>query len=95
VERLCEHSLLRQEDGVKGEPRFHMLETVREYASERLTASEEEEIVASAHTICFLDLAEATVPRLSGPEEGRWLIALEAENDNMRAALTRAIESDP
>jgi len=95
VERLCEHSLLRQEDGVKGEPRFHMLETVREYASERLTASEEEEVVASAHTTCFLELAEAAVPGLSGPEEGRWLSVLDAEHDNMRAALARAVESDP
>jgi predicted ATPase/class 3 adenylate cyclase len=95
VERLCEHSLLRQDDGVKGEPRFHMLETVREYASERLTASEEEEVVASAHTTCFLDLAEAAVPGLSGSEEGRWLSVLDAEHDNMCAALARAVESDP
>jgi predicted ATPase/class 3 adenylate cyclase len=95
VERLCEHSLLRQEEGLEGEPRFHMLETVREYASERLTTSEDEETVRNAHTVFFLDLAETARPNMSGPQEGHWSAVLEAEHDNMRAALARTIDDSP
>jgi predicted ATPase/class 3 adenylate cyclase len=95
VERLCEHSLLRQDEGIAGEPRFHMLETVREYASERLTTSEDEEIVRNAHTVFFVILAETARPKLSGPEEGHWSGVLEAEHDNMRAALARTIDDSP
>jgi predicted ATPase/class 3 adenylate cyclase len=95
VELLCEQSMLRQEEGIKGEPRFHMLETVREYALERLTAREDEATVRHAHTIYFLDLAETARPNLSGPEEGHWSDVLDVEHDNVRAALAPAIEGSP
>ena len=72
-----------------------MLETIREYGLERLTDSGDEAPVRTAHTVYFLDLAEAALPNLSGPEEGSWSEVLEAEQDNVRAALTRTIDASP
>ena len=95
VERLCEHSLLRQDEGTAGEPRFAMLETVREFAAEQLVATGEQVSIQTAHAQCFLELVEMALPHLSGPEERRWLARLAAEQDNLRAALASVAESEP
>ncbi len=95
VERLCEHSLLRQDEGTGGEPRFAMLETVREFAAEQLVASGEQVSIQAAHARCFLALVESALPHLSGPEERRWMAILAAEQDNLRAALARVVQSEP
>jgi predicted ATPase/class 3 adenylate cyclase len=86
VESLLEKSLLRQEEGPEGEPRFAMLETIHEYARERLEESGEVEATKRAHAEYFLALAEE--PELEGPDQLEWLDRLEAEHDNMRAALS-------
>ena len=83
---LVEHSLIRQDADAEGEPRFGMLETIREYALEQLTASGEEATMRAQHAAYYRDLAEAAVPGLRGPEQGRWLDWLEADHDNLRAA---------
>jgi tetratricopeptide (TPR) repeat protein len=88
VESLLEKSLLRQEEGPRGEPRFVMLETVHEYAREKLQESREAEEIKRAHAQYFLALAEEAEPELKGPEQLKWLEYLEAEHDNMRAALS-------
>jgi predicted ATPase len=87
VESLLRKSLLRQEEGPEGEPRFVMLETVHEYAREKLEESGEAEEIKRAHAEYFLALAEEAEPRLRGPEDVEWLERLEAEHDNIRAAL--------
>ena len=84
VERLSEHSLLRQEQGVGGEPRFFMLETVREFAADHLATTDDDEVVRTAHSDYFLALAEAALPKLTGPDERHWIAVLEAEQDNVR-----------
>jgi predicted ATPase len=92
VSSLLDKSLLRQEEGAWGEPRFVMLETIREYASERLEASGEAEELRRLHAEYFLALSEEAEPGLKGPEQEMWFERLEPEHDNMRAALSWAIE---
>jgi predicted ATPase/class 3 adenylate cyclase/Tfp pilus assembly protein PilF len=92
VESLVEKSLLRQEEGVGGEPRFVMLETVHEYAREKLGESGEAEEIKRLHAEYCLTLAEEAYPELRGPDQLEWLERLEAEHDNMRAALSWALE---
>jgi predicted ATPase/class 3 adenylate cyclase/DNA-binding XRE family transcriptional regulator len=99
---LVDKSLLYQADSADsdlswdegGEPRFMMLETIWEYAQERLYASGEAEPARRAHAQYYLTLAEEVEPRLVGPNQGIWLDRLELEHDNLRAALGWAIEHD-
>jgi predicted ATPase/class 3 adenylate cyclase len=91
VSSLVEKSLLRQEDSA-GEPRFVMLETIHEYAREKLEESTEVQEVDRRHAEFFLALAEEAHAGLVGPEQGRWLSCLEVEHDNLRAALRRTLE---
>jgi predicted ATPase/DNA-binding XRE family transcriptional regulator len=80
-----------QEDG---EPRFAMLETIREYAAERLESSGEADEVHRAHALYYLALAEATQPEMAMPPQREWWwTRLEVEHDNLRAALRWAIRS--
>ncbi|MFL5734305.1 MAG: ATP-binding protein, partial [Chloroflexia bacterium] len=83
---LVYKSLLRQEEG-GSEPRFWMLETLREYALERLEESGEGEEVRRGHAHVFLELAERAEPELLGADQGEWFERLEREHDNLRAAL--------
>jgi predicted ATPase/DNA-binding XRE family transcriptional regulator len=87
---LVGHSLLRSEEQADGEPRFRMLETIREYGLERLIASGEEDGAWRAHATHYLELAETAQPVLLGSEQGIWLERLEREQDNLRAALAWA-----
>jgi len=92
VESLLEKSLLRWEEGVGGESRFAMLETVHEYAREKLEESGEAEEIKRAHAEYFLTLAREADPELKGPGQLQWLQRLEAEHDNMRDALGWALQ---
>jgi predicted ATPase len=87
VSALLDWSLLRREAGPAGDPRFGMLETIREYASECLATSGEEEALRRRHAAYYLALAEAVEPKLHGAEERVWLDRLEQEQGNLRAAL--------
>jgi predicted ATPase/Tfp pilus assembly protein PilF len=85
---LVDQSLLGAEE--EEEPRFRMLETVREYALERLGDSGEGEAVRRQHTRHFLALAERAEPQLKSADQATWLARLEREHDNVQAALARA-----
>jgi predicted ATPase/class 3 adenylate cyclase len=88
---LVDKSLLRQSEGPEGEPRFEMLESLREYALERLEESGDHGELARRHAEYFLVLAEAAEPGLLGPELGVWLERLAAEQDNLRTVLAWAL----
>ncbi len=87
VASLVDKSLLRPETGLDGESRFAMLETIREFALEQLTASKELAAVSGAHAAYYLGLAERTAPLLRGQGARVGLAALEREYGNLRAAL--------
>jgi predicted ATPase/DNA-binding XRE family transcriptional regulator len=90
---LVDNSLLvsRSEDE---EPRFAMLETIREYAAERLESSGEADEMHRAHALYYLTLAEATQPEIVVPTQREWWwTRLEEKHDNLRAALRWAIRS--
>jgi predicted ATPase/class 3 adenylate cyclase len=86
VGSLLEKSLLRQEEGADGEPRFAMLETVQEYARERLEESGEPEETRRRHAEHYLALAETAEPELLGADQGRWMRLLGSEFANLREA---------
>jgi predicted ATPase/class 3 adenylate cyclase len=94
VESLVSKSLLRQEEGTGGEPRFVMLETIHEYAREKLEETGEAEEFERQHASYFLALGEEAEPHLTGPRLVEWLNRLEEEHDNLRAALGWALGSE-
>jgi predicted ATPase/DNA-binding CsgD family transcriptional regulator len=90
---LVDKSLLREEMGPEDEPRFGMLETVREFALERLAAAGEAEIIQRAHAAFYLTLAERAEPELGRAAQVAWLDRLDAELGNFRAALAWLLQA--
>jgi predicted ATPase len=84
---MVDKSLLQQVEHVNAESRFVMLETIREYAREKLEASQEETATRRAHAAYCLVLAEEEVTEQGGGEGAQWLERLALEHDNFRAAL--------
>ena len=93
VESLLNNNLLRTERMAGGEPRFGMLETIREYALERLAERGDGEAVRRRHADFYVLLAEKADPALFGPQQLSWLERLDAELANIRGALTWSAES--
>ena len=92
VASLVDKSLLRQDEGVGGEARFLMLETIHEHAREKLEESGEGEELRKRHALYFTQLAEEAEPHLISHRQVEWMNRLEEEHDNFRAALRWAIE---
>ncbi len=76
------------------EVRFHMLETIREYAREQLNISGEAELLRERHLNYYLKLAQAAQPELENVQSQVWLERLDQEHDNLRAALQWALERE-
>jgi predicted ATPase/DNA-binding SARP family transcriptional activator len=91
LERLADASLLRRTGPAAGEPRFGMLETLREYALEQLEASGEAAEVRRRHAAFFVTLAERGWTELRGPRQAEWAARLDHDHDNVRAALDWAL----
>jgi tetratricopeptide (TPR) repeat protein len=86
LQSLVDKSLIRRDEG-DIEPRFAMLETIREYALDRLAERPEADELRRRHAEHLLALMETTEPELRGPEQPRWIQRLETEHDNLRTAL--------
>ncbi len=84
---MVDKSLLQQVEQANGESRFVMLETIREYALEKLEASGEEALTKRAHAAYSLVLAEEEPTEQSGAEGAEWLERFALEHDNFRASL--------
>ena len=87
VAALVNQSLLQRNTTDGDEPRFAMLETIREFGLEQLVASDEETVARRTHVAYFRQLADDAEPGLRGPDQQQWRDRLEADLDNLRAAL--------
>jgi predicted ATPase len=86
LETLLDNSLIKSVEAAHGEPRFNMLQTVHEYAWQRLLESGEAEHVQRWHAESFLALAEQANLHVRTINQREWFDRLEAEYDNLRAA---------
>jgi len=84
---LVDKSLLKCESGQEESPRFMMLETIREYAREKLEAGGQAKQARRRHAAYYLQLAQMAERELSGAQQTRWFAQLEAEHNNIWAAL--------
>ncbi|MGA9192961.1 MAG: tetratricopeptide repeat protein [Anaerolineales bacterium] len=89
---LLDKSLIIRDES--DEPRYGMLETLREFALEALEASDEADIIGSRHAHAYADLVERGAPELEYAASMSWISLLEFEHDNLRAALRWAVDQD-
>jgi predicted ATPase/class 3 adenylate cyclase/DNA-binding CsgD family transcriptional regulator/Tfp pilus assembly protein PilF len=92
IASLVDKSLLQGAEPENAEPRFGMLETIREYGLEVLAERGEAHTTHTAHAAYYLALAEQAEPHLGGPQQSSWFERLEREHDNLRAALSWFLE---
>lgn len=87
IGELLDSSLIQRQESPSDEPRFTMLEVIREFGLEQLAASGDEQTIRAAHANYFLGLVESAGPYLTGSEQTRWFDLLERDHGNIRAAL--------
>ncbi|MEO8511771.1 MAG: adenylate/guanylate cyclase domain-containing protein [Chloroflexota bacterium] len=87
VASLVDKSLVRQRDGIGDEPRYEMLETIREFATEQLAASGRGAALQQQHADLYAQHANEARDQLTGPDSRRWLDRLQIEHGNLHAAL--------
>lgn len=93
VSQLVDKSLI-QMDEVHGNARYHMLETIRHFARQKLSETGEAATVRSRHLELFASLVESAEPHLGGAGQREWAQRLDVENDNLRAAADWGLHSD-
>ena len=92
LDQLADQSLLRRLPDFD-EPRFLMLQTLRDFATERLEESGEAQLIRDRHLKAFIALAQEAQPHLFGPQRKEWLDRLQEDHDNFRAALEWAVST--
>ena len=92
--QLVNKSLIVVDADEATETRYRLLETVRQYAREKLSESGEGLAIRDAHLQYFLGLTERAEPELVGPKAVEWMLRLELELDNIRAALEWSLNRD-
>ena len=94
LEHLINKSLVIRDEAQTGS-RYRMLETMSQYASEKLAESGESKLLQSNHLKNFLNLAETAEPHLQSADQVKWLALLDSEYQNLRAALSWAVDVPP
>jgi predicted ATPase/class 3 adenylate cyclase len=94
LDGLLDTSLVRRRPVMVDQDRYETFQTVREYGLERFEESNEGPAVRRRHAHFFLEVAESTEPALRGPDLEHHLEVLRLEHDNMRAALSWALQRD-
>ena len=94
ISQLVTKSLVVANQASDGERRYRLLETIRQYAHEKLVEFGEEENIRIQHLKYFLQLSEQAEPALRGPTQVEWFARLNDERDNIRAALAWAEKTD-
>jgi non-specific serine/threonine protein kinase len=96
LSRLVDKSMVVPERSAPRAVRYRLLETLREYGKEKLGAAGDLDAVRRRHALHFLNLAETAEPRLTGPEQSAWMVRLDLDYDNFRAALgwSRGVEPE-
>ena len=92
---LVDKSMVVVSEDREGECRYDFLETIRHYGQERLAYSGEGGDTRARHAEFFQQWAERAEPHLGGPQQDAWLRRLEADHNNLRAALTFSLDYDP
>ena len=92
VSALVARSLVVAEDAPSGERRYRLLETIRQYAEERVDDAERAEL-RDRHADFYVEFAETAADGLRGPDQLRWLLEVESELENVRAALAWSVAS--
>jgi predicted ATPase/DNA-binding CsgD family transcriptional regulator len=92
LQQLVEHNLVRVAPGVDGEPRFRLLETIREFGLEQQSAAERS-LFCDRHLRHYVELAERSESELRGPNQATAIRRLTADQADVRAALTWAQEA--
>jgi predicted ATPase/class 3 adenylate cyclase len=95
IAHLVSKSLVVVDQSQESETRYRLLETIRQYAAEKLAESGQADAVRQRHLVHFVDFAERAADGLGGPLALEWLDRLECDHDNLRAALDWSAESAP
>jgi predicted ATPase/class 3 adenylate cyclase len=95
IEHLVAKSLLIADLQRETETRYRLLETIRQYASEKLAEGGQADATRRRHFACFHELAQRGAAAIEGPVALEWLDRLETEHDNLRAALDWSGDADP
>lgn len=94
ITSLIDKSLLLQKECPDGEPRFRMLEVVRDFALESLESASEADVICRRHAEYFVSYGEHAEPFLQAAQSAEWLDRLEDEHDNLRATMRWSLEND-
>jgi predicted ATPase/class 3 adenylate cyclase len=92
IGRLVDKSLVVTDEEDE-ETRYRLMETIRQYAFEKLREAGEESVVRARHRDFYVALAQSAAPHLQGPDQAMWLRRLESEHDNLRSVLRWSLEA--
>ncbi len=95
VASLLDQSLLHRHDDFDGQPRFSMLDTIRQHAQECARVAGEADAAATLHAAYFTAFAREAERHIHTADQSLWLARLEADHDNLRGAFDHLVDTEP